>query len=248
MMADGRRIHLNTLKLTFGSILAFVAIATLFYLGKVQYAPRIGVEVPVTTLLVILVMWGSVSLLKTGGTSTAAKVIELILASLLAFFAWIIGLLLTGQRGINTEALTVGLIAVSIEAVGAFFLFRDAIKKPPMRPKGARITRIILAIVLFLMSLLSLVGVYEAFTLGTPMPQRAAIFAVFAALEIGISVGLLVSAFKRRAIERGAGKSCPRCNRIYSDIRQNFCLDDGAILVNVSDPNATLVNPAGLVR
>jgi hypothetical protein len=238
----------NTLKLTLGSILAFVAVATLFYLGKVQYAPRIGIEVPITTLLLILVMWGSVTLLKTGRASTAAKVIELILASLLASFAWIIGLQLTGQRGIDSEPLLVGLIAVFIEAVGAFVLFRDAIKNPPMRPKGARITKIILAIVLFLMSLLSLVGVYEAFTLGTPMPERAAIFAVFAALEIGLSVAMFVSAFKRRAIGRGAGKSCPQCNRTYDDMRQNFCLDDGAILLNSSDPNATLVNPPGLVR
>lgn len=37
-------------------------------------------------------------------------------------------------------------------------------------------------------------------------------------------------------------KQCPKCNRTYPDESLNFCLDDGAVLSSLNDPDATLVN------
>ena len=39
-------------------------------------------------------------------------------------------------------------------------------------------------------------------------------------------------------------KSCPTCNRTYSDDTFTFCLSDGALLSAPYDPQATLVIPA----
>jgi hypothetical protein len=37
-------------------------------------------------------------------------------------------------------------------------------------------------------------------------------------------------------------KQCPTCKRTYPDESLNFCLDDGAVLSSLNDPDATLVN------
>lgn len=38
-------------------------------------------------------------------------------------------------------------------------------------------------------------------------------------------------------------KQCPRCNRNYADDALSYCLDDGAVLVQKFDRDATLINP-----
>lgn len=39
-------------------------------------------------------------------------------------------------------------------------------------------------------------------------------------------------------------KSCPTCNRTYSDDGFTFCLNDGALLSAPYDPHATLILPS----
>jgi hypothetical protein len=40
-------------------------------------------------------------------------------------------------------------------------------------------------------------------------------------------------------------KRCPTCNRTYTDLSLNFCLEDGTPLTVAPDPNATIRYPAG---
>jgi hypothetical protein len=214
-----RRTRVRTVKIILGILLALLAFGFLINLAKEQaqwggggwtktgreHAATMVFAMLLSTLpfafLLALSLWGSLASLKSAAVFPAIPIIELVFATLILLIAFSVGLV-SIDRTRSVETLLEGAFFVLLEAAATILLFFLAFRSDLLKRLAGKILKVVLAVLLLLMTLVSGLALMDTFRMSRFEKMRTEVVAVVVAyiiLELGGALTLLITTFRGRS-------------------------------------------------
>jgi hypothetical protein len=219
-----RRTRLRTVRIVLGILLALLAFGFLINLAKEQaewggggwtkagreHAATMIFAMLLSTLpfafLLALSLWGSLALLKSAAVYRTIRIVELVFATLMLLIAFLLGLV-SIDRARSVETLFEGAFFVLLEAAAAILLFVLAFRSELLQRLAGKILKVVLAVLLLLMTLVSGLALLDTFSMSRFERMRTEVVAVMVAyilLELSGALTLLITTFRGRAEDSAA--------------------------------------------
>jgi hypothetical protein len=212
---------MKTVKIVFGSLLAFLAFGFLINLAKAQgdwgtgrwtNAGRAHAGTMVAAMLIstlpfaiffALSLFGSLALFKSAAANRTAGVIEVSFGILLLLIGFFMGLL-SLDKVRSAETVFEGAFFVLLEAAAGILLLFLAFRSELLKGLAGKIIKVVLSVFLVLMALITLLALSDVFRMSRFNEIRSLVVGllmVYMGLELAGAVTLLITAFKRRRSE-----------------------------------------------
>lgn len=151
-------------------------------------------------LLFALSLFGSLMLLKSAAAYRTVLVLELVFGGMILLTAAFVGLYsINGARSV--ESLFEGAFFVLLEAAASIILLFLALRSEPLQRGAGKAIKIILAVVLFLIALISALAINDTLSMSryeTIRTQVIAVLVTYIIMEFGGGLVLLITAFRKR--------------------------------------------------